>query len=83
MVGAGGGVAGAGGGVAGAEGGVAGATEGGGGPWWDDFDILLQHPVGLRHGGPHEINSKIKLSLTLTCFRVIKKVDFGCAVESL
>jgi hypothetical protein len=76
-------VAGAGGGVVGAGGGVAGATEGGGGPWWDDFDILLQHPVGLRHGGPHETNSKIKLPLTLTSFRVIKKVYFGCAGESL
>ncbi len=59
VAGAGGGVAGAGGGVAGAGGGVAGATDGGGGPWWDDFDILLQHPVGLRHGGPHQTNSKI------------------------
>ncbi len=54
---AGGGVTGAGVGVAGAGGGVAGATEGGGGPWWDDFDILLLHPVGLRHGGPHATNS--------------------------
>ena len=31
----------------GGEGG-GGAVEGG--PWWDDFDVLLQHPVGLRHG---------------------------------
>jgi hypothetical protein len=46
------------GGGAAAAGGGAGAA--GGGPWWDDFDVLLQHPVGLRNGDQKLPKTKVE-----------------------